>query len=47
MHRAGGPGPQDTADRLLDKLIDWVEEPVSRWTVSPELAVDRTLRAAR
>jgi hypothetical protein len=25
MHCAGGPGPQDTADRLLDKLINWVE----------------------
>ena len=26
MHCAGGPGPQDTADRLLDKLISWVEQ---------------------
>jgi hypothetical protein len=26
MHCAGGPGPQDTADRLLDKLINWVEQ---------------------
>jgi hypothetical protein len=26
MHCAGGPGPQDTADRLLDKLITWVEQ---------------------
>jgi feruloyl esterase len=26
MHCAGGPGPQDTADRLLDRLINWVEQ---------------------
>jgi Tannase and feruloyl esterase len=26
MHCAGGPGPQDTADRLLDKLVNWVEQ---------------------
>lgn len=26
MHCAGGPGPQDTPDRLLEKTIAWVEE---------------------
>jgi len=26
MHCAGGPGPQDTPDRLLEKSIAWVEE---------------------
>jgi len=26
LHCAGGPGPQDTPDRLLDKLINWVEQ---------------------
>ncbi len=25
-HCGGGPGPQDTPERLLDKLIGWVEE---------------------
>ncbi len=26
FHCAGGPGPQDTPDRLLDKVIDWAEQ---------------------
>jgi feruloyl esterase len=26
MHCAGGPGPQDTPDRLLDQVIAWAEE---------------------
>ena len=26
FHCAGGPGPQDTPDRLLDKAIAWVEQ---------------------
>jgi len=25
-HCAGGPGPQDTPDRLLDKVIAWAED---------------------
>lgn len=41
-HCAGGPGPQDTPDRLLDKVIDWVEQGkrpdevvASAWTPTP------------